>query len=108
MLSFSPVVGIGTPPTPHPQAIVLPPPLVQGGYTLAWEMRWEAGPNSDEGPDTVVLIASRYVCTLWMWASLEILTLTWYMRHYKALATIFCRELHVGMPLPPPPPASCC
>ncbi len=31
MLSFFPVVRIGTPPTPHPQAIVSPPPLVPGG-----------------------------------------------------------------------------
>ncbi len=31
MLSFSPVVRIGTPPTPYPQASVSPAPLVQGG-----------------------------------------------------------------------------
>ncbi len=30
MLSFTPVVGIGTPPTPHPQASVSPP-YVPGG-----------------------------------------------------------------------------
>ncbi len=29
--AFSPAVGIGTPPTPHPQASVPPPPLVPGG-----------------------------------------------------------------------------
>jgi hypothetical protein len=36
VLSFSPVVGIGTPPTPHPLA---PPPLVSGGgaHSLARE-----------------------------------------------------------------------
>jgi hypothetical protein len=28
---FVGVVGIGTPPTPHPQACVLAPPLVTGG-----------------------------------------------------------------------------
>jgi hypothetical protein len=30
-LSFSPVVVIGTPPTPHPHASVPPHPLVRGG-----------------------------------------------------------------------------
>jgi hypothetical protein len=30
-LAFSPIVGIRTPPPPHPQARVFPPPLVQGG-----------------------------------------------------------------------------
>jgi hypothetical protein len=28
---LSPIVGIGTPPTPHPQARAPPPPLVPGG-----------------------------------------------------------------------------
>jgi hypothetical protein len=39
VLSFSPVVGIGTPPTPHPHASVPPPPLVPGGgvHSLAIE-----------------------------------------------------------------------
>jgi hypothetical protein len=37
VLSFSPVVGIGIPPTPHPQAGV-PPPFGSGGRgTLAGE-----------------------------------------------------------------------
>jgi hypothetical protein len=38
VLSFSPVVGIGTSPTPHPQASV-PPPLLPGGgaHSLARE-----------------------------------------------------------------------
>jgi len=54
VLSFSPVVGIGTPPTPHPQASV-PIPLGSGGRgTLAGESGWES-PNSDEGTYTVVL-----------------------------------------------------
>ncbi len=47
VLSFSPVVGIGTPPSPHPQASVpLPFPFGAGGRgwgTLAGER------NSDEG-----------------------------------------------------------
>jgi hypothetical protein len=32
VLSYSPVVGIGTPPTPHPQASVLPPPPLVPGF----------------------------------------------------------------------------
>ncbi len=57
-LSFSPVVGTGTPhPSPLPQASVFPPPLVQGRrYTLA-RGRGGGGPNSDEGTDIVVLYA---------------------------------------------------
>jgi hypothetical protein len=55
MLSFSPVVGIGTPPTPHPQASMpLPPLVLEGGaHSLAIE-GWES-PDSDEGTYTVVL-----------------------------------------------------
>jgi hypothetical protein len=37
VLSFSPVVGIGTPPTPHPQASVPPPVLGGGAHSLARE-----------------------------------------------------------------------
>ena len=38
VLSFSPVVGIGTPPTPHPQASVPPLPVLGGGaHSLARE-----------------------------------------------------------------------
>jgi hypothetical protein len=39
VLSFSPVVGIGTSPTPRPQATMPPPPLVPGGgaHSLARE-----------------------------------------------------------------------
>jgi hypothetical protein len=52
--AFSPVIGIGTPPTPHPQASV-PPLLVRGeGHNPYWERGWES-PNSDEGTYTVVL-----------------------------------------------------
>jgi hypothetical protein len=37
-LSLSPVVGVGTPPTPHPQASAFPSPLwVRGEGTLAGE-----------------------------------------------------------------------
>ncbi len=39
VLSFSPVVGIGTPPTPHPKASVSPPLWFRGGgaHSLARE-----------------------------------------------------------------------
>jgi hypothetical protein len=54
-IDFSPVVGIGTPPTPHPQASV-PPPLWYRveGHTRWRERGWES-PDSDEGTYTVVL-----------------------------------------------------
>jgi hypothetical protein len=37
VLSFFPVVGIGTPPTPHPLSSVPPPPGSGGRGTLAGE-----------------------------------------------------------------------
>jgi hypothetical protein len=48
---FSPVVRIGTPLLPHPQATVPPPLWFRGGgiHSLAGGV----GPNSDEGIDTV-------------------------------------------------------
>jgi hypothetical protein len=47
VLSFSPVVGIGTPPTPHSHASVLPPPWFRGKGLTRWlERRWEST-NSD-------------------------------------------------------------
>ncbi len=55
MLSFSPVVGIGTPPPPHLQANVFPPPLVpgEGGiHTRLQDRGW--GANSDEGTDSML------------------------------------------------------
>jgi hypothetical protein len=41
VLSFSPVVGIGTPPTPHPQASVpaSPPPRFRGEGHTCWRER---------------------------------------------------------------------
>ncbi len=43
VLSFSPVFGIGTPPTPHPQASVPPPPRFCGeGHTRWRERGWES------------------------------------------------------------------
>jgi hypothetical protein len=59
VLSFFPVVGIGTPQTPHPQASVPPPPVLGGGaHSLAREGLGESR-NSDEGTYTVVL----FICT---------------------------------------------
>ncbi len=62
MLSFSPVVGIGTPQTPDPQASVPPPPPPPPGSgrrgTLAGERgggRVTESPNSDDGTYTLVL-----------------------------------------------------
>jgi hypothetical protein len=64
VVSFFPVVGIGTPPTPHPQASVPPPPRFWGeGHTRWREKGWES-PSSDEGTYTVVLFIYT-VRTLW-------------------------------------------
>jgi hypothetical protein len=62
MLSFSPVVGIGTPPTPQPQAIVPPSPSLvpEEGHTCWRERGWES-PNSDEGTYAVVLFIYTYM-----------------------------------------------
>jgi hypothetical protein len=54
--AFSPVVGIGTPPTPHPQAIVPPPPpRFWGEGHTRWREKGLESPNSDDGTYTVVL-----------------------------------------------------
>jgi hypothetical protein len=50
-----PVVGIRTPPTPHPQASAPPPPLVRGNGHTRWRERGWESPNFGEGTDTVVL-----------------------------------------------------
>ncbi len=67
VLSFSTVVGIGTPPTPHPRASVLPPFGSGGGaHSMAREgvgLPWES-PNSDAGTHTIVLYI-QYIRTLW-------------------------------------------
>jgi hypothetical protein len=51
LLSHSLVFGIGTPPTPHPQASVSPLLWFRGGMR---EKGWGSH-NSDEGTYTVVL-----------------------------------------------------
>ncbi len=55
VLSFSPVVGIGAPPTPHPQASVLLPPFGSGGRVHLLAGEWAGYPYSNEGTYTVVL-----------------------------------------------------
>jgi hypothetical protein len=59
--SFSPVVGIGTPPTPNPQASVSPPPLVLGGEThsLAREGMGESQFRRGD-----IHCGTLYICTL--------------------------------------------
>jgi hypothetical protein len=59
VLSFSQVVGIGTPPTPLLQASVPPPRFWGEGHTRWRERGWESA-NSDEGTYTVVLFIYTY------------------------------------------------
>jgi hypothetical protein len=61
VLIFSPVVGIGTPPHPHPQARVPPPPLVPGGgaHSLAAEGVGESQFRRGDIHTTVVLGKAR-------------------------------------------------
>jgi hypothetical protein len=59
VLSLSPVVGIRTPPTPHPPASVPPNGSGGGGHTRWREKGWE-GPTSDEGTYTAVLFIYMY------------------------------------------------
>jgi hypothetical protein len=51
------VVGIGTPPPPHPQASVAPPPFgsVEGGGAHSLGGEGAGGAKSDEGTDIVIL-----------------------------------------------------
>jgi hypothetical protein len=63
VLSFSPVVGIGIPPTTHPQASVPPHPLVPREGQTRWRERgWESGrvPVPTRGH---TLWHSLYICT---------------------------------------------
>jgi len=54
LISFSQVLGIGTPPTPHPQTSVPPSGAGERG-TRARETGGGGSPNSDEWKYTVVL-----------------------------------------------------
>jgi hypothetical protein len=60
--AFSQVVGIGTPPTPHPQASVPPPFGFGGRVTLAGERGVGRVPIPTRGH---TLWYSLYICTLW-------------------------------------------
>ncbi len=60
VLSFSPVVGIGTPPTPHPPASVPPPLWFRGERHIRRRERGWKSPNSNEGTYTVVLSIYMY------------------------------------------------
>ncbi len=71
VLSFSPVIEIGTPPTPHPQASVLPPPFwFRGEGHSRWRERgWEC-PNYNVD----IHYGTLYICTLWgRWKNYSIL-----------------------------------
>jgi len=61
VLSFSSVVGIGTPPTPHPQGQFAPPPLLfwVEGHTRWRDRGWES-PNSEEGTYNVAPFIFKY------------------------------------------------
>jgi hypothetical protein len=53
VLSFSPVVRIGTPPPPHVQASVYPPVGSEGAHSLSGE--GGGGPSSNERIGTAIL-----------------------------------------------------
>jgi hypothetical protein len=61
VISFSPVVGIGTTPTPHPQVSVPLPLWFRGEGRTRWRERGWESPNSDVGTYTVVLFIHIYV-----------------------------------------------
>ncbi len=78
VLSFFPVDGIGTPPTPYRQASVPPSLWFRGEGHTHW---WEGGgivPNSDEGTYTVVLCKYMYfvACAFGLWRK-------WKMKSWK-------------------------
>jgi hypothetical protein len=62
VLNFSPVVGIGTPPTPHPQASVPPPLFGSGGG--AHSLAREGGGRVPIPTRGHTLCYSLYICTL--------------------------------------------
>jgi hypothetical protein len=81
--TFSPVVGIGTPPTPHPQASVHSPRFWGEGHTRWRERGWES-PNSDVGTYTVV-----YIRTLW---SAKLLLTTFLLFYYVCFLILDAAE----------------
>jgi hypothetical protein len=60
VLSFSPVVGIGTPPTHHPQ-VRMPDLWFREERHTRWRERGWESPNSDEETYTVVLCKYMYM-----------------------------------------------
>ncbi len=50
---FSPIIGIGSPPSPHPKASVPHPRFWREGHTRWRERGWRS-PNSDEGTYSVL------------------------------------------------------
>jgi hypothetical protein len=92
VLGFFPVVGIGTPPTPHPQASA-PSPLRFGGMgTLAGERGGGRVPIPTRGQ---TLWYSVYICTLCLFSSL--------INFFEKVTNKRCWQ-----PPPPSPPPSRC
>ena len=60
VLSVSPVVGIGTPPTPLAGGECAPPPCGPGGGHTCLRLKGWGSPNSNEGTYTVVLYIYKY------------------------------------------------
>jgi hypothetical protein len=60
VLSVSPVVGIGTPPTPLAAGECAPPPFGPGGGHTRLRLKGWGSPNSNEGTYTVVLYIYKY------------------------------------------------
>jgi hypothetical protein len=60
---YAPRRNRDSPPTPHPQASVPPPPSLWGEGNTRWRERGWESPNSDEGH---TLWYSLYVRTLWL------------------------------------------
>ncbi len=90
VLSFCPVVGIGTPPTPHPQACVPPPSGSRGRGTLAGERGGGRVPISTRGltlwGSCLCSSGSRGSSLLcfprsWLWHSLGEAYLGWLTQH---------------------------
>jgi hypothetical protein len=96
VLSFPPVVRIGTPPTPHPQASVPPPPLCfRGEWHTRWRERGSESPNSDEWY-TVVLFTFMYFM-------LPLLILFTPSSPLPILPRLFFHTLTLSHPQPFPP-----
>jgi hypothetical protein len=91
VLSFSPVVRIGTPPPPHKQASVYPPPLLVpgGGHTRLRERGWGV-PIRTRGQ---TLWYSRYT-VLWVYIYEYISVLNPSIRWQCKINSYFAHILH--------------